>query len=104
MEESPLEKMFLWLPPIVLALFFMNHSEILTKNWNLIFPFVVVAGLWVTSKFLPEVWHQVKGFFPILVVLVVVLGITMFAIFGGGADTFVEFGAKSREQAIDEMR
>jgi len=103
-DENILEKLLIWLPPVVLALFLLNHSDFLTRNWTVVFPVVMVGGLLAIIRFLPEVWNQLKGAIPILIILFLIVTGILFAVFGGGADTMVEFSGKAREREINAMR
>lgn len=103
-EENILEKLLLWLPPIVLGLFLLNHSDFITRNWSVVFPIVSVLGLIGVIKFFPELWSNMKGAIPILIGLGIFLVAVLYAVFGGGADTMVEFSGKAREREINAMR
>lgn len=103
-EDGPVTKMFLYGPPVVLLMFVFNHSDIFFRNKDWLIPIGVAAGLYAIYKFVPEAWHQLKSFLPLLIFLGIFLTGVMFAIFGGGADSVVEFGSKSREQEILDMK
>lgn len=103
-SDSTLAKLFLLLPILAGGLFAFNHADWLAENSDFVLPFGLVVGLFLFYKVFPELWESMKTLIPLLLLVVGIIGSVMYLIFGGGADSINQFGAKAREQHIESLR
>jgi predicted Na+-dependent transporter len=92
------------LPLLAGLLFAVNHQEWLSDNTDYVLPIALVIGLFLFYKIFPELWESLKTLIPIMLLVVGIIGGVMYLIFGGGADSINQFGAKAREQHIESLR
>lgn len=103
-DNEWLERLFLALPALVLGLFAWNHHDWLLQRVEVVLPVALLIGFVFATRVVPGLWQSVKGFAPIAIFALAVAGAILYAIFGGGADAFNEFGAHAREREIMEMK
>lgn len=103
-SDSSLAKAFMALPVLAFMLFAFNHHEWLSANTDFVLPIGIVIGGAVFYRVFPELWDSLKTLIPVFLFLAGIIGGVMYLIFGGGADSINKFGAKAREQQIENLR
>ena len=103
-SDSTLAKLFMALPILAGVLFAINHADWLSENTDYVLPIGLVVGLAVFYKVFPELWDSLKTLIPVMLLVMGLMGGVMYIIFGGGADSINQFGAKAREQHIETLR
>lgn len=103
-DDGVLMKLFMVLPLLAAGLFLNNHLDWVTRNSDYLLPVAAVVGVVVAARIFPDVWRELRGAIPIMLVVGGVVCAVLYMIFGGGADAVVGFSAKDREQQIDAMQ
>jgi hypothetical protein len=102
-EDSPLLKAFMFLPLLAGGLFFWNHFEWVERNGDALFPVAVLVGAFLFYKLFPNLWNELRGAIPVILVALGLLAGLVYLIFGGTGDGGGGMGTRAREQYIDNI-